>query len=559
MTLKLLKDETAGDRLLVLTVIAVSGISNAAILAIINVAATGTDGQDQTQPFFMFLVAILLFVVTLRFAQEKSAQIFEGMVHRIRLRISEKISGSELQTMERLGRGRIYNRLIQDTETLSRSRQILVAALQSAALVLFVCLYIAYLSVPAFLLTTVMTTTAIGVYVAREKEAARLMRLSSTAEDQLMGRFTELLNGFKQVKMRQGLSRDLLDDIRRDSYGVKDLRIATSRINNHNNIFAQSFFYLLIGAVVFILPLYVATYSEVLSEVTAAILFIIGPLSLIASSIPVLNRTDVAAANIRILESDLDRQTQHFAPRPDPYGPSTLAPFEEISAHRLAFSYGDPNAPGGFSIGPLNLELTPGKLIFITGGNGCGKSTLLKVLTGLYPASAGSISIDGVRLTPQALQEYRELFAVIFGDFTLFKKLYGLQETAAESVNRELRELKILDKTSFDGETFSDLDLSTGQRKRVALAVAKLEKRPIFVLDEWAADQDPQFREHFYTHILPSLKAAGKTVIAVTHDDRFHDLADDLVKMEYGQIVEVSHPASAPKSLSTGASDASPK
>ena len=73
---------------------------------------------------------------------------------------------------------------------------------------------------------------------------------------------------------------------------------------------------------------------------------------------------------------------------------------------------------------------------------------------------------------------------------------------------------------------------------RKALISALLEDREIYIFDEWAADQDPQFRKRFYEKIIPELKQKGKTIFAVTHDDHYWNLADIVVKMEYGRIVE---------------------
>ena len=85
---------------------------------------------------------------------------------------------------------------------------------------------------------------------------------------------------------------------------------------------------------------------------------------------------------------------------------------------------------------------------------------------------------------------------------------------------------------------FSTVKLSRGQRKRLALLTAYLEDRPIYVFDEWAADQDPVFRRIFYLRLLPELKARGKTVVAITHDDRYFGDADRIVKLEEGKVVE---------------------
>jgi putative ATP-binding cassette transporter len=82
----------------------------------------------------------------------------------------------------------------------------------------------------------------------------------------------------------------------------------------------------------------------------------------------------------------------------------------------------------------------------------------------------------------------------------------------------------------------STTQLSQGQRKRLALLTAFLEDRSIYLFDEWAADQDPTFKQTFYDSLLPELKARGKTVIVISHDDRYYDVADRLIKLEDGKL-----------------------
>ena len=103
-------------------------------------------------------------------------------------------------------------------------------------------------------------------------------------------------------------------------------------------------------------------------------------------------------------------------------------------------------------------------------------------------------------------------------------------------VHRLLRLLRLETKTNFAQGRFTQLNLSTGQRKRLALIVSLLEDRPLLAFDEWAADQDPEFRQYFYTELLPLLKSQGKTLLVVTHDDRYFHVADRVVTMEYGRI-----------------------
>jgi len=99
------------------------------------------------------------------------------------------------------------------------------------------------------------------------------------------------------------------------------------------------------------------------------------------------------------------------------------------------------------------------------------------------------------------------------------------------------------------GDSFSSTSLSQGQRRRLALLVSYMEDRPIYVLDEWAADQDPEFRKIFYLELLPELKARGKTVVLITHDDRYFNLGDRVIKLDYGKVVETTRHSALTGSL----------
>jgi putative ATP-binding cassette transporter len=210
--------------------------------------------------------------------------------------------------------------------------------------------------------------------------------------------------------------------------------------------------------------------------------------------------------------------------------------FEKLQAINLQYTYPGGAARDAFTIGPVALTLRAGETIFIVGGNGSGKSTLVKVLTGLYMATAGALHIDGVPLGPHNVQAYREMIAAIFSDFHLFQKLYGLAGVSEEAVGKLLAQMQIDHKTTFSNGSLSTLELSTGQRKRLAMVIALLEDRPIYVFDEWAADQDPEFRRYYYEGLLPELKRRGKTVIAISHDDRYFHCADRVLRMEEGRV-----------------------
>jgi putative ATP-binding cassette transporter len=104
-------------------------------------------------------------------------------------------------------------------------------------------------------------------------------------------------------------------------------------------------------------------------------------------------------------------------------------------------------------------------------------------------------------------------------------------------VERLIARMELSDKVGFENGRFTTSDLSTGQRKRLAMIVAMLEDREVYLFDEWAADQDSHFRDVFYREILPDFKARGKTVLAVTHDDHYWDCCDRRVTLDLGMIL----------------------
>ncbi|MGE0969412.1 cyclic peptide export ABC transporter [Klebsiella sp. WOUb02] len=193
-----------------------------------------------------------------------------------------------------------------------------------------------------------------------------------------------------------------------------------------------------------------------------------------------------------------------------------------------------------FTLGPLDMRFSPGELVFIVGGNGSGKTTLANLLVGLYPPDSGAIVLNGRAVADDQQEGYRQLFSAVFNDFFLFDDVAFVHERTAEQVNHLLQLLKLQHKVRFAEGRFSTTALSQGQRKRLALLQAWLEERPLYLFDEWAADQDPEFKAVFYLELLPMLKAEGKTIIAITHDDRYFHLADRIIKLESGRIVQAA-------------------
>jgi putative ATP-binding cassette transporter len=294
---------------------------------------------------------------------------------------------------------------------------------------------------------------------------------------------------------------------------------------------------LLLGIVVFILPMFSSMSAEVVVKIVATTLFVIAPVEAIVSALPLFVRANITVKHLHQLELELDASSKQIA-SVEQTEDKRFFDFKNIQLEEIIFQYRDKQDNQLFHVGPINLTIQQGEILFIVGGNGSGKSTLLKLLTGLYYPSTGVIVVDSEMIDKYNYQAYRELFSIIFTDFHLFDRVYGLPTVDEQQLQALLQLMELEQKTKyFDGQ-FTHLNLSTGQKKRLAFIVAVLENKPIYIFDELAADQDPHFRKFFYREVLLDLRNQGKTIIAVTHDDKYFEVADRVLKMDYGQIVD---------------------
>ncbi len=515
-----------------------SGLANGALLGLINGGASSASQSGvKLQYFILFIVAMGIFCYAKKVSMSHSIRTIEKMLHQLRMRIIEKMRWSELRGMESFTKGEVYTKISQDTVTISQSAFFLVNIVQSGIMVICCLLYIAWISPWAFLVTLVAVTLAISIYWGHRKRLVGDMADMSRKEMELVDSVSHIIEGYKEIRVNKAKNDGVFAHYANLAEESKRLKIKSNDTFIIEIMFSQIFFYLLIAAVVFILPQLVPTYSAVVIKTTAAILFVVGPLDMIATTAPLVTRANSALKNIYDLEDRIDALTKG---KQDVYeAPSIYAGFSSVAAQGIQFTYRDENNNPLFAVGPFNLEIKRGEVVFFVGGNGCGKTTLMKMLTGLYRPDLGELRVDGTRVEPQCYQNYRELFSVIFSDFHLFDRLYGLDDVAPAKVRELLKEMDIAHKTRFEDGRFTQVDLSTGQRKRMALISALLEDRPILMFDEWAADQDPHFRKYFYETMVPAFKKAGKTVLAVSHDDRYWHIADRVVKMEYGQVAGI--------------------
>jgi putative ATP-binding cassette transporter len=538
--IKFVRSESAQTFKVIVFMSCVAGIANSALVALINAGAAAANNEESaTRDFFLFLVALGLLAYTSVGAASRGRMLMEGAVSKLRVRIFDKIRKSELTTVESLPRNEVIAKVSKNVGQVLNSTDILVASSQSALMMIACSLYLATISLRTF--AVVMIGVGLLGFVRYQRDKSQKQRFEKLIhqEGKQAGFVSHLMDGFKETKINHAKGEALYRVYMETVEETRDLGVQTGKRSIVSGLYLQIGVYIILLVTVFILPRYLPTFGEQIMQVTAVVLFLVGTFLSMVQTIPIFTQTDAALRDLYRLEQKLDEGVE-VIPKPDDKLREAFQNFKTIELRNVAFTYGAHSGEAGFSVGPIDLTIQRGELLFIVGGNGSGKSTFLKLLTGLYKPSSGRIILDDELIHRDNLFYYRNIFSAIFGDFHLFDRFYGCEDVDIKKVQELIRLMKLEDKVDFENGKFSTLNLSTGQRKRLALIAALVEDKEVYVFDEWAADQDHHFRKYFYEVILANLKQAGKTVIVVTHDDAYWNVADRLIKFDYGRIADGS-------------------
>jgi putative ATP-binding cassette transporter len=534
--IKLLRREWSDSLKLILTVVVISGAANAGLVALINAGASATHQSTVAViDFLMFTVALAIYLYTQNYSEKLGRVVMENAMSRQRARIYEKIQNASLTIFESLGRSEMIAKTNNISSQILQSSDSVIFGLQSCVMMLFCFVYLFTLSGVAMLVVLSGVGALFYIRILRDRKAKdRLEDLIAKDERQshLLG---DMIEGFKQLKINQTKRLGLMNDFLNSVETVRILSISTGKENILFRVITQGSFFILLGLIVFVVPRFIDSYTRQVMEITSVVLFIIGYLSGLVQVIPVFTRTNAALRNMENLETLLDASVEksieiHAEQR------KQYANFQSIEMQDLGFAYPSDHGDTPFTVGPINLKIQRGEIVFLTGGNGSGKSTFLKLLSGLYLPQSGQLVCGDQIIGVSNLQYWRDLFSVIFTDFYLFERLYGYENADPAYVSSLLKTMRLDELVTFKDGCFSNLKLSTGQRKRLALVAAMVEDKEIYIFDEWAADQDPHFRNYFYKTILGDLRQSGKTVVVVTHDDAYWHCADRLIKLQHGQV-----------------------
>lgn len=451
----------------------------------------------------------------------------EEIISAARAGVIDRVRKISLTSFEKIGAERIYTALTADLKTLADVSFFMAIALKFSLRMLSYIGYFAFLALPVFLIGAFIAG-GIGFFYAwnqfRIKDAVDRLREGETAFFDAM---THLIEGFKELRLNSR-KNDAFFHTRVSPLcsRLRSLRLTSAQYLMTNKDIIYGTWTVLLGILPLIIPFFSILGPTLLT--CMGILFTF-PMNILALIIPIVLLAITSAQRLWDMKQTLETTELDFAgsiPTED------REPFRDICFQDLIFRY----QSNPFSVGPINLSLQAGEILFVTGGNGSGKSTFLKMITGLYASDAGNMILNGQTAD---IRRHRHLFSVIFSDFHLFDRLYGFPDADENRVNELITLMRMEKKVTFADGKFSTTDLSSGQKKRLALVTTIMEDRPVYVFDEWAAEQDPYFRRYFYETLVPAFKAQGKTVIAVTHHDQYFHLADRVVKMDYGQITEV--------------------
>ncbi len=521
----------------------VSGVSSVALIGLVR-AGVGGEGSlaDPGRLAGAFAGLCLLAASTQLLAQGATIRLAHGASRDLAIRVCRQVLHLPLERFEGVDHAKLLAVLTEDIGVVANALAgFPLITLNSAILV--ICLGYVGWTAPMVMVSGVAFAAVAGaMHHLTSTRGVDQLRAARGRQDSLVAHYRTLIGGFRELKQHRPRREAFLGEaLVAEAGAVRDRMVGGLTSFALAAAWGQLAFFGFVGFVVFGLPRFVAIPSNVLAGSVMVLLYLLVPLEVLLFWGSNLARARASLARIDALMPSLDHDV--------PISESATAPLAFADSLRLSgvgYAYRATEERDGFTLGPVDLAIRAGEVVFVAGGNGSGKTTLMKLLAGLYEPTSGRILLDGRPVGPDDLEAYRQLFSVIFADGHLFREVRGVDPDALlERSTGLLARLGLDGVVRFDGEAFSTVDLSQGQRRRLALLTACLEARPICLFDEWAANQDPSFKKVFYQEILPELRASGKTLVVISHDDEYLDVADRVVRLSGGRIVEAALPALA--------------
>ena len=521
---------------LVLAAIAslISGMSSAGIVAVINYAIANLPNP----PWWLLWIFIGLGILLCLFqfvSQVTIARLSQQVVYNLRLDMTQKILDCPLQHLESVGTPKLLAALTGDINAIAGASIQLSIIIVNLAVLIGMFAYLCYLSPLLFVIVLGSMLAGYAVYNSIEQRGTKSFSQGRQVQDVLFKHFRAVTEGTKELKLHRPRRKVFLnEELKSTANEAKYYWVKAVTTYSLAGSIGTVLFFVPVGLILFVFPQMEGVSPAIISSYALAVLYAISPVTEIVSSLPQVAQANISLNKIESLGLSLAEPVTEPS---FPLGADFDRQWSSLKLVNINHAYSGDTEEHQFTLEDINLEFKPGEIVFIVGGNGSGKSTLVKLITGLYVPDRGKVLFNDESVTDLNREWYRQQFSVIFYDFYLFDRLIGIDSSQQQQIQNYLALLEIDCKVTVKDGVLSTTNLSQGQRKRLALLTAYLEDRPIYVFDEWASDQDPVFKEVFYTKLLPELKSRGKTAIAVTHDDRYFDECDRLIKLDYGRVV----------------------
>lgn len=519
----------------------VSGLATAGLLATIN-DALHVEGGALGRGLAAF-AGLCLVVVTGEIVSDIGTNVVgQRLIARLRQDLCARILAAPIDRIEQYRTHRLMAALHADVDTIS-SFSLMFSPLAIAIAVTIGCLgYLMMLSPAMFPIAVALIAIGIAAQILARRYGMERFARARDAEDELQRHYRAVTEGAKELRINRIRRSRVADQLGNVAERIRDLRLQAVLVFCSANAFGATLFFVVIGLVLMLQQAQSGDRS-VLTGFALVLLYMKSPVQQVVSALPAIGRAQVAFRRIAELSVQFANPEPHLAIEGRPIEPLAVKTIALKNA-RHAFPAAPPAEP--FELGPINVTIERGETVFIVGENGCGKTTLIKLLTGLYDPQHGELLLNGKAVTSDWRDDYRQLFSAVFFDYHLFEEVLFAEKAMPAEIDDYLTRLDIAHKVSIRNGAFSTTDLSAGQRKRLALIQVCLERRPVLVFDEWAAEQDPTFRRIFYTEILPDLKRQGKTLIVISHDDRYFHVADRCIRLQAGRIVEETRHGARP-------------
>ena len=515
-----------------------AGLAETGAIAIINEVIRRSPAGTDFYPKLLvgYVIAVGSYIFIQKYSQQSLIKLAENIVWKARLSIIDDVRNANFECYEKYGSTNIYTAISRDIGRISGFATLLPSAIIALVTIVGCLFYLLWLSWIGFVFTAFVIGVLVIAYFLQSKRVVKDIEEARNIEASFFDQLNDLLAGIKEIRMSKAKNDDLYANYLGKSAQQAEEMLAKSSISFVNvSIIYQLLFFLLVGLAIFLLPFLGLKFFDSTSQFVLVILYMIGPIQGLTQFIPNISFSNVAVKKIELLTKEIDSMKEIVTVAPPTWAKEHIT---SIVFDGVSYKYKDTQEDNSFQLGPLTMEINPGEIVFISGGNGSGKSTFVKLLTGLYYPSEGTIWVNGRPVSSANIQAYRDICSVVYTDNYLFKRLYGQAITEPARVNKLIEKLGLTNKVSFTDNAYDTLELSQGQKKRLALISALVEDKPVYIFDEWAANQDPEFKEYFYKQLLQELSSAGKMIIVVTHDDRYFSVADRHFRMEAGKVTE---------------------